>query len=77
MLRLVLRILVDKVFLKKYIMYIPQWRFYMSTIEKDVNKVIENLPRLVEAKRRIRAYIQKNGTLNGFDDKSVKLVKPL
>lgn len=49
----------------------------MSAIEQDVNKIIKNLPRLIECKRRLKAYIKENGTLKGFDDKSVRLVKPL
>ena len=46
-------------------------------VKENVKKIIENIPRLIKNKRLLQAYLKEKGSLEGFDDKRARLVKPL
>ena len=46
-------------------------------IQKDIKKLIDKLPDVIAAKRRMSAHIKKHGSLNSFNDDQIKFAKPL
>ena len=48
-----------------------------TEIQKDVKKLINRLPDVIAAKRRMSAHIREHGSLKSFNDECIKFAKPL
>ena len=48
-----------------------------TEIKKDIKKLIDRLPDVITAKRRMSAHIKEHGSLKSFSDDRIKLVKPI
>ena len=45
--------------------------------KKDIQKLMDKLPEVIAAKKRMSAHIKKYGSLESFNDDHIKFVKPL
>ena len=48
-----------------------------TAIKNDIKKLVERLPDIISAKRRLSAHIKKYGSGENFKDDNIRLVKPL
>ncbi len=48
-----------------------------TEIKKDIKKLMDKLPEVIAAKKRMSAHIKKYGSLESFNDDHIKFVKPL
>lgn len=48
-----------------------------TAIEKDIKKLVERLPEIISAKRRLSAHIKEYGKVENFKDDNIRFVKPL
>ena len=48
-----------------------------TAIKKDIRKLVDRLPEIIAAKRRLAAHIKQYGTVENFNDDNIKFVKPL
>jgi hypothetical protein len=48
-----------------------------TEIKKDIKKLIDRLPDVIVAKRRMSAHIKEHGSLKSFNDDRIKFVKPV
>ena len=58
--------------------YIYERSSNMNTeIKKDIKKLMDKLPEVIAAKKRMSAHIKEYGSLESFNDDHIKFVKPL
>ena len=48
-----------------------------STIKNDMKKLVDRLPEIIAAKRRLAAHIKQYGSVENFNDENIRFVKPL
>ena len=48
-----------------------------TEIKKDIKKLMDKLPEVIAAKKRMSAHIKEYGSLESFNDGHIKFVKPL
>jgi hypothetical protein len=48
-----------------------------TEIKKDIKKLMDKLPEVIAAKKRMSAHIKEYGSLESFNDDHIKFVKPL
>ena len=64
--------------LSKYLAIFGERSSKMKTeIKKDIKKLIDRLPDVIVAKRRMSAHIKEHGSLKSFNDDRIKFVKPV
>jgi hypothetical protein len=48
-----------------------------TEIKKDIKKLMDKLPEVIAAKKRMSAHIKEYGSLESFNDDHIKFVNPL
>ena len=48
-----------------------------AAIKKDMKKLVDRLPEIIAAKRRLAAHIKQYGSVENFNDDNIRFVKPL
>lgn len=48
-----------------------------TEIKKDIKKLMDKLPEVIAAKKRMSAHIKEYGSLESFNDDHIKFIKPL
>ena len=48
-----------------------------AAIKKELKNLVERLPDVISARRRLSAHIKNYGSADNFEDDNIRFVKPL